>query len=304
MSWFFTDRGTPFAHAVSGFTQMATALSSYLHESLRDDEADALFWRNRGDSTLQARDFVGAAADYQAALRHRSDFIEALNNLGITWKERGYWAKAAACFQRVLRLDPACGAAFNNLGNALKGQEKLEEATAAYKKARLLLPDNAQVVYNLGIILHQRGELDQAAACYRQALRLHSEHAEASNNLATLLKEQGLFDEAIAQYRLTLKIQPDYPLAIYNLSELAAGGRFHFDNEAVNRIRHCLASSDYPRVDQSLFHFTLATVLNQKGHYDEAFDHYRQANEIRAQCMRNKMAPSTHIVMRPELTAF
>jgi tetratricopeptide (TPR) repeat protein len=260
---------------------MAIALNSYLDKSLQNGAADAHFWKNLGDRKLQARDFVGAAADYREALRHRSDLVEALNNLGITWKERGHWAKASACFQRVLRLDPACGAAFNNLGNALKGQDKLEDASAAYEQARLLLPDNDQVVYNLALTLHERGELDQAAACYHQALRLHPGYVEASNNLATLLKEQGRFDEAIAQYRATLKIQPDYPLTIYNLSELAAGGRFHFDNEEVNRIRTCLSAREYPPVDQSLFHFTLATLLNQKGHYDEAFDHYRQANEIR-----------------------
>jgi tetratricopeptide (TPR) repeat protein len=260
---------------------MAIALGSYLHKSLQNGAADAHFWKNLGDRKLQAGDFVGAAADYQEALRHRSDLVEALNNLGITLKERRHWQKAVACFRRVLRLDPACGAAFNNLGNALKGQDMLAEAAAAYEQARLLLPDNAQVAYNLGLTRHQQGELDEAAACYRQALRLHPEYVEASNNLATLLKEQGAFDEAIAQYQATLKIQPDYPLAIYNLSELAAGGRFHFDNEEVNRILRCLSVGEYPPVDQSLFHFTLATVLNQKGHYDEAFDHYRQANEIR-----------------------
>jgi len=245
-------------------------------------------WKDLGDGHLTAGDLRGAATHYEGALRIQPDYIEARYNLGVALQELGEWEKAAASFREVLRLNPSSGEAFNNLGNAFTSQGKLVEATAAYEQALRLLPGNSQVVYNLGISHYEQGDREQAAFYYRQALRLNPGHANASNNLATVFQELGLFDEAISQNRQTLKIRPDHGLAYYNLSCLAAGKRFHFSPEELGRLKACLHSSDCSPFDKSLYCFTLATVLHQKGSYQEAFGFYQQANDLRKSFLQER----------------
>jgi tetratricopeptide (TPR) repeat protein len=175
----------------------------------------------------------------------------------------------------------AAAESYNNLGNALYREGKLAEATDAYEQARRLLPDKPEILYNLGAILHEQGDLERAADYYRQVLHLSPASIEARHNLATALKEQGLLDEAVIQFRETLRLQPEDMRAYSNLSDLAVAGRYHFAPEELARLKAFKASGRGSAVERSLCCFTIASVLDKHGHYDEAFGYYQEANKLR-----------------------
>ena len=47
-----------------------------------------------------------AAACYQRALKLKTDYVEAHNNLGNVFNRRGELDKATACYRRALQLNP------------------------------------------------------------------------------------------------------------------------------------------------------------------------------------------------------
>jgi tetratricopeptide (TPR) repeat protein len=262
----------------------------YLKKSVAAEPADALSWKSLGDVHLIARNLPDAVAAYQQALRLRPDYGEAANELGSAWQRLGQWQRAALCHQQAIRSLPDFAPAYDNLGNALRGQEKLAEAAEAYRQALRLSPNNPDIAYKLGITLHEMGELDQAAGYYRQVLRMRPNYADVSNSLATLLKEQGLLDEAIAQFRESLRLQPDDAMAYFGLSRMAVEGGYQFSLEDETRIRGFMASERATPRERSLCAYTLATILNKQGRYDEAFGHFREANDLKLHILKEQRA--------------
>jgi tetratricopeptide (TPR) repeat protein len=226
----------------------------YLNRSLICDSSSALTWKELGDVHLAGRDFLAAVANYEQVLRLQPDFADAYNKLGMALHHLGHRVRAAEVFEAGLRLQP----------------------------------DNPEIAFNLATTLYKDGKFDQAVSYYRQTLRLKPNYADASSNLATIFKKQGLFDEAIAQFQETLKIQPEHDLATYNLSELAAEGRYQFTQEDIGRIKALIASGHCSPLELSLYSFTLATVFNKQGSYDEAFSYYQRANDLRRGLLQEK----------------
>jgi tetratricopeptide (TPR) repeat protein len=262
------------------------AALDYYRRAVACPGAQAAHWNNLGTALIVAGNLVEASAACERALRMNPGYAEAFNNLGICRHYGGEVDHAISCFQQALLHREAYPEALNNLGQALHAKGESDEAQAAFEQALRLKPDYADAVNGLGMVLHERGHVERAVELYRQALRLQPNFVDASNNLATALKEQGLLDEALAQYRATLKLQPQHALANYNLSQFAAEGWFRFEPEHLDRIQKILTAKRGSVVERSVLSFSLASVLEQQGRYDEAFAHYYEANEMRRQLQK------------------
>ena len=77
------------------------------------------------------------------------NFVEAYNNLGVDFKERGDLQEALLHFQKVLQLNPAFVEAYNNIGSILGDQGKLADAESYYRRALQMKPDFATCYSNL-----------------------------------------------------------------------------------------------------------------------------------------------------------
>ena len=60
-----------------------------------------------------------AVKSYKAALKLKPDFVEAINNLGITFFKLHQLDDAMKCYERALVLDPGFADAHNNIGTVL-----------------------------------------------------------------------------------------------------------------------------------------------------------------------------------------
>jgi lipoprotein NlpI len=67
---------------------------------------------------LQERNFAGAAARFEAALKIRPDWAEAHNNLGIALASQGKISAALAHFERAVALNPSMSDARANRDQA------------------------------------------------------------------------------------------------------------------------------------------------------------------------------------------
>ena len=260
----------------------------YISRAIGIRPADPAFHYNLGKALQGQGKWMEAMAQYQETIRLKPDDALAHNNLGNTLMEQGRLAEAVTQYQEAIRLKPDYALAHNNLGNVLMEQSRLAEAVVQYQEALRLKPDLAGARNNLGEVYRAQGQVAEAVAQYQEALRLKPDYAEAHNHLGAAYRALGDFDTAIAHLQESLRLNPNLGQAYYSLGQLAASGRYRFSNDDIHAIRNLLAERRLPSQEQCLLHFTLADNLDQRDCCDEAFEHYRQGNDLRRQYLQQR----------------
>ncbi len=121
----------------------------------------------------------------QQAVKLCPDFVEAWNNMGVTWLRMGKQGEAESAFLRALQTDSRSVPALRNLGFLYLQTERPREALSVLQRAR-----------------EARGEKDLYIETY----------------LGHALYGTGQFQEAEAVLEGAIKLKPDFPAALYPLA--------------------------------------------------------------------------------------
>lgn len=122
----------------------------------------------QGMSLKINEDFVGAADEFESAIRLRpSDYFVHLN-LGMNLMDRGQPERAEGACREAVRIKPDCGDCRFMLGYSLAVQGKLDEAATAYREALAVDPDDEPARERLLDLLDARGRLEEAEALARE----------------------------------------------------------------------------------------------------------------------------------------
>jgi tetratricopeptide (TPR) repeat protein len=248
-----------------------------------------------------------AAAAYREAIRWQPDFADAHYNLGNALQAQGRSEQAIICYDRALRFNPSYAEAFNGRGAALQAGGHLEESVESLHEAIRLKPDYPEAFNNLGIALSRQGKVDEAVPRYREAIRLKPDYARAYGNLGSALVTQANVDEAIPCLRESIRLDPRNATSFYSLSELVAQKRYTFAPEEIAAIEALLAAPKLSVRDRAQLHFALAAHCERLQQYDEAFAHFRNANDLSREDFRLKgklFRPEDHRRMVDVMLAF
>jgi tetratricopeptide (TPR) repeat protein len=240
-------------------------------------------WYLLGAACQAQEKLPDAVASFEQALRLQPDLAEAHNHLGVTLAQQNKFGRAIVHFRRALQLKPSFAEVYFHLGNALANQGKFNEAVASYQQAIRLQPALARNRLGLGSVLLRLKNVEAAMACFEEALRLKPDSPEPHMYWGGGLLDQGRVDEAVVHFREALRLQPDWVAAYAQLGDLAKEGRYVFSATELDRIRALVAKDTLAPAQRSQLHFTLAHTLDRQGSYEEAFQHYRQGNDLRRQ---------------------
>jgi tetratricopeptide (TPR) repeat protein len=177
------------------------------------------------------------------ALDEVPGFIPLHVNLATLWHDLGRTDDAIELLDRVLSIESGNAMVLSFKAEILAGADRMNEALDAYEKLLTLVPEAAVVWMNYG-----------------QALTV-----------------TGRIPEAIAAYRKSLHLNPNSGLAWWRLASLRAT---KLDEGDIAGIQRALAgaSDDLNRVQ---LHFALGKALGDQAHFEQSFNHYAIANEIR-----------------------
>ncbi len=181
--------------------------------------------------------------------------------------------------EQLLAQDPGNAVVHFNLALLYKRAGRHDDAVASYQRAIELGIDDVQEVYsNLGVLYSEMRQPDRAQAMYEKALSIEPGYIPALFNLAGLHEEQGERGQAVAIFERVLAIEPRYWDA---LARIANAQRVEqADDPLFERLKAAVAvSADEPEAREGLL-FALGKALDDVGRYGEAFDAYRQANEL------------------------
>ena len=233
--------------------------------------------------------------------------------LAVEEHRRGHLPAALDLYTRIVQAAPGYAAGHNNRGVILQLLNRHDEALAAYDQAIAIQMDYANAHFNRGTVLKKFSRRDEALASYERALALNPGHPEAHNNRGVVLQELKRYGEALASYDRTIALIPGHAEAHNNRGiVLASLGRmaeaeqaflkasdlkpgladplFNLanirkhqgaDDAETRKIQSLLAKPGLTDEEREHLHFSLGKIHDDAGRYDEAFEHFRQANEIR-----------------------
>ncbi len=194
-----------FADADKWFTQVTAE---------KPDDADA--WYLLGRTKYNEEAFADAASSFERALALRPRYIEAENNLGLTWRELNSPEKARAAFQAAIDWQgdaPADAQPFLNLGTLLADQNDFDQAIPHLLKAAALSPDNPKVHEELSQVYEAGKNLSPAQAELEKAVALAPNAPGLHFKLGQIYRREGLRERAQREFALCEKLNSTHSSA-------------------------------------------------------------------------------------------
>ena len=107
---------------------------------------------NWGSLYRQVDQFERAIIHLEEAIRLRSDFVDAYNQLGLTYYDQGKYVEALTIFKATTQLEPINAHHFYNLGTIQKLLRDYESARESFRTALKLKPDYTEAKTQLDIL--------------------------------------------------------------------------------------------------------------------------------------------------------
>jgi Flp pilus assembly protein TadD len=167
----------------------------------RPDDAET--WYLLGRTRFNETNYREAVASFERAMALRPKYVEAENNLGLSWKALGEAAKARASFQTAIDWQgeaPDDAQPFLNLGTLLVDQGELDKAIILLKRAATIASNNPSIHEELGKAYLAKQELEEAQKELEAAIVLAPDISSLHYKLAQVYRKEGLADRAEKEF--------------------------------------------------------------------------------------------------------
>ncbi|MCP4711491.1 MAG: tetratricopeptide repeat protein [Planctomycetes bacterium] len=160
--------------------------------SLSINDKNYLAHNHIGYDYAEKGEFDKAIEHHLLALEIKSNYTEALVNLGRELVSIQQYSKAIPWYQQALENNPNNIEALNGLGAALYADAVTDqtndftEAENACRKAIALNPNYSNAYYNLGQIYIKQNKIDLALEQYRQMIRINPYDTRAQQQIQQL----------------------------------------------------------------------------------------------------------------------
>jgi tetratricopeptide (TPR) repeat protein len=160
----------------------------------------------------QNKDYEKCIEAANEALKLKSDFVEAYNNICSAENILGNYDEAIKAGQQALKINPNYQLAKNNLNDGLARKAKVEAILTVIKKQ----PTEANYI-TLSLVYYNLGSFQKCADAAQKALECNPKSSAAFNNICSAYNMLKLWDKAIEAGENGLKIDPNNQLLKNNL---------------------------------------------------------------------------------------
>lgn len=277
---------------------------------MKPDFAEAI--NNLGVAEKETGNFEKAEELYTRAIALTENYADAIANIGSLHLARGQMEEARRDTEKAIALNPNHAEAQYNYGLLNRLEGKNMEAGQALEKAVNIKPNYVNAYLELGRVLDDMGSYDQSARCYEEALKyepasakvknskaqslMHQNNAEEAEALLTSLvdteaanpmtytvlgtakRARGDLEGAVEMFKKALELAPNLPAAYQGLAQTEKMSGL--DEERVQQLRQRLDSEQTNPKQKSALHFSLGKIFDDAEHYDDAFTHFTQGNDL------------------------
>ena len=164
-----------------------------------------------GKYYLEKGEFQQGYDNLIKSVEAESDFVPALNELGVLLEAIGKYPQAVYYYQQVLSQSPYNAVALYNLGAAEGKAGALDSAAVHLQQAVDIEPEFWQAWLNLGNAVLYSGDSDSAEACYFRASEIQPENPDVLFNLGNYYMIQKDHSKALDYFVAVKQLAPDYP---------------------------------------------------------------------------------------------
>ena len=187
-----------------------------------------------GVAAFNARDFAGAAAKFEAAIKQAPTVAPLYVNLALAYFELKRPAEAVASLEKAASLAPNDAAIHYQLGSAYVDTQAYDKAVAALEKGLSTKPDlakdplAAEAASTLGAVYFAQGKVAEAETQFQTVLAAKPGHAGATLGLAKVVFSKGDAAKALELFEQVVTAHPGTPEAAQAatfVKELKKGNR-------------------------------------------------------------------------------
>ena len=180
-----------------------------------------------------------------------------------------------------------------------RAQERIrEEALQCYRRVNAAAPTSKTYVAQ-GMLQQRLQRFEDALQSFERAVALEPKSAIAVANLAAANVDSGNIAVATRQFEVALKLDPERATAHFRYTRSKKFKAGKATSRYEQQLRRLLVNPNRCEGHRLHLHFALAKVLDDTGHYDEAWENYDAANRLKAGHSRSsrsgKIAPSSSI---------
>jgi len=238
---------------------------------------DVNLWNQRALALSHLDRFEEAHQFYLKAVSLEPGNADLLANVGANLFKAERFKEARQWLQRALAKFPNAVSVRVNLANVLL-------ALGEYSEARQLLEAvigaghrPIEALRSYSAVLSNAGEPEAALAALREVLTTCPGDTEAMVAKGNILLDQGKFAEARTFFEQALAIRPGMPLA---WASLARASKMTAQDRPWLETAEGIIQRKLPLRQQITLRFAMGKFCDDVGDFDQAFTHYRCANEL------------------------
>lgn len=161
-------------NVTTSFSQPPEKIQNKQSSNIKDPSEKAKALYNKAYEHFDKKEYSLAIRNYEMAIAVDSDYIDAYNNLGLTFYESNVLDSASYYLQRSLQKLPSGTTALQNLALVEEKKGNFPKSLEYYKQITVLEPENPEGFYNAGRILTTMARLDEALIQTQQAEKLYT----------------------------------------------------------------------------------------------------------------------------------
>ncbi len=174
-------------------------------------------WIEKGHILFDKGKFNEAIERYKRALSNDPENVDALINIGLSYRHLEEYDKAIDFYDKVLEIEPENKTSVNNIGYALECKGNIDEAVEMYKKSLEIDPSYDIPLVNLSNIYFEKKDYENVVILFERALKSDSLVVANWIDLGRAYRHLEKFDASIEAYSKALKLDSNNRIAWNNL---------------------------------------------------------------------------------------
>jgi len=235
---------------------------------------------SRGNECLARGSYTEACELFRASLEVLPGNAETLHNLGVALSKLGLFDEAEQYLRQAIASKPDFPEAHCNLGIVLRGKSEYAESEIWLRHALKLRPNYVDARIHHAVTLLNLGRLREANARLGKVLKASPHHPDASLLKGEIARLEGRFEEAEDIIKKTQRLHPQMALA---WAALAIVRRMTEADSDWFKKAKALAESGISPLEEAGVRYALGKYCDDIDDYDQAFRHYKRANELMGQ---------------------
>jgi tetratricopeptide (TPR) repeat protein len=232
------------------------------------------------EHALQNKQYRQAEQLCRQVLQRHPNHPRALHTMATLAEQVNAYEEAVKILNRGLEYAPYHINLWQKLVKNLAHLGLLEQSVAAARKLLSLDPQQWRYHMTLAAELANIGKFDESLQLYDKALTFVPNNADVHLLRGHVLKTLGKRDECERAYRKSLELEEINGTAYWALADLKS---YQFEEDDLTRMSAMLIDPNVAADQASQAGFALAKSLEDKGHFDQAFEYYIKANKLRPQ---------------------